>query len=238
MSGSSNPDQETEGLQKHFKDVGLDPAYWLPKLKETLGIISVQALPYVGREDYEKLLPHCKAEWEKRALKSVFNIKEDKSVVEKLQKEQLEKARKRQEESRCMLRELRTLYEQGKERSDHDVEAIKEKLQTELEIPPEYWSTSTVPLKAVIENMQKQLGCMESSLQKSENLSDGEIIKNASGGLALEGIYKSDKLEDLMNKREQLIDLHQSFSLAGPQDTQVFEQVEVSSHESESTFEN
>uniref|UniRef100_A0A8C4XGW1 VLIG-type G domain-containing protein n=1 Tax=Erpetoichthys calabaricus TaxID=27687 RepID=A0A8C4XGW1_ERPCA len=223
-------------ITTHFKDVGLDPAYWLPKLKEKLGISSVHALPYVGREDYEKLLPYCKADWEKRALKSVFNIKDDKSEVEKLQKERLENARKRQEESRCMLTELRALYEQGKERSDHDVKAKKQKLQTELEIPPEYWSTSTDPLKAVIENMQKQLDCMESSLQKSENLSDREIVKNASGGLALEGIYKTDKLEDLMNKREQLIDLHQSFSLAGPQDTQVFEQVEVSSHESEATF--
>ncbi|MBN3292669.1 GVIN1 GTPase, partial [Polypterus senegalus] len=237
MSGSSNPEQEAEGLQKYFKDVRFNPVHWFQKLKEKIGNINVEALPYVGRDDYEKHSPDSKAEWEKRALKSVFNIKDENSVVEYLQKERFEKARKRQEESRCMLTELRTLYEQGKNQSDHDVKAKKEKLQTELEIPPEYWTAKTVPLEAVIENMQKQLDCMESSLQKNENLSDGEIIKNASGGLALEGIYKTKKLEDLMNKREQLIDLPKSFTLTGPQDTQVFEQVEVSSHESESTFE-
>uniref|UniRef100_A0A8C4TIQ6 VLIG-type G domain-containing protein n=1 Tax=Erpetoichthys calabaricus TaxID=27687 RepID=A0A8C4TIQ6_ERPCA len=233
---SSDPWQETKGLQKRFKDVGLDPAYWLPKLKEKLGTISVQALPYIRREDYEKLLPHCTAEWEKRALKNIFNIKEGNYVVENLLKERFKKARKRQEEIRRKLTELRALYEQGKEQNDHDVKAKKQKLQTELEIPPEYWTTSTVPLKVMIESMQKQLDCMESSLQKTENLSDGEIVKNASGGLALEGIYKTGKLEDLMKKREQLINLHQSFSLAGPQDNQVLEQLEVSSHKSEATF--
>uniref|UniRef100_A0A8C4S9Q8 Interferon-induced very large GTPase 1-like n=1 Tax=Erpetoichthys calabaricus TaxID=27687 RepID=A0A8C4S9Q8_ERPCA len=236
MSDNSNPEQEAEGLQKHFKDVGLDPDYWLPKLKEMLDIISVQALLYVGREDYEKLLPHCKAEWEKRALKKAFNIKDENSVVENLQKERIEKARKRQEESKRLLTELQEMYEQGQNESDHDVKVKKKKLQKELEIPPEYLTTSTVPLEAVIENMQKQLDCMESSLQKTENLSDGEIVKNASGGLALEGSYKTSKLEDLMNKRGQLIDVPQSFSLTGPHDTEVFEQAEVSSHESEAIF--
>uniref|UniRef100_A0A8C4TDX3 VLIG-type G domain-containing protein n=1 Tax=Erpetoichthys calabaricus TaxID=27687 RepID=A0A8C4TDX3_ERPCA len=221
---------------RYVIDVGLDPAYWLPLLKAKLGIICLQALPYVGRKDYEKLLPDCKAEWEKEALKNIFNMKDDNSEVDNLQKERLEKAKKRQQDCRRMLTELREMYEQGKEQSDHDVKDKKQKLQTELEIPPEYWTTSTAPLKAVIENMQKQLDCMEVSLQKSENLSDGEIVKNASGGLTLEGIYKTGKLEDLMNQREQLIDLPQSFSLTGPRETQVFEQVEVSSYTMEAAF--
>ncbi|MBN3292670.1 GVIN1 GTPase, partial [Polypterus senegalus] len=76
MSEHTEYEQETEGLQKHLKEFGLDPAYWQPKLKEELGIVSVQAFSYVGKEDYEELLPHCKANWEKRALKNMFKLKD------------------------------------------------------------------------------------------------------------------------------------------------------------------
>ena len=62
-------------------------------------------------------------------------------------------------------------------------------------------------LKAETEVAEKDLYSPLVSVVLPESISAEDLIKNASGGLALEGIFKSDNLEDLWTKREQLLAL-------------------------------
>ncbi|XP_067406567.1 interferon-induced very large GTPase 1-like [Emydura macquarii macquarii] len=123
-------------------------------------------------------------------------------------------------------------------RSRHE-EAVRKKeeeLRQAMDIAPEYWLPSEKPLVELMGNVHKQLDFLEESVSQSENLPDKEVLRRASGGLALQGIYKTNKLADMVEKREQLINIPEGFELFGPQQGAAFEKKEFSSSEAESTF--
>ncbi|XP_041090681.1 interferon-induced very large GTPase 1-like [Polyodon spathula] len=234
--GKHQKDSHQEELEKKLQDVGIDPLIWLPRLRGDLNITRAQALQYVGFKDYLKLERYCEHEWEKDALKKLLNIQEKESQSKKVQDERAEAFKKRRQEARSALTELQQMQEKGKNRNDGLVKEKEEQLQSALQVPKEYWVHSGVPLKDLIENMHKQLDLADCSMLKRDNLSDVELLKCASGGLALEGIYKSNRLDDAMMKRERLLDVPESFSLSGSEQMPLLNQQEVSSHEAESTF--
>ncbi|XP_058862271.1 interferon-induced very large GTPase 1-like isoform X1 [Acipenser ruthenus] len=240
-------DQDRKELEKKLQDVGIDPHIWLPRLRGHLNITRAQALQYVGFKDYQKLQHYCEHEWEKEALQKLLNIQEKESQSKKrrddqskqskkLQDEWSEAFKKRQQEARSALNELQHMQEKGRNRNDGIVKEKEEQLQLALQVPKEYWVHSGVPLQDLIKNMHKQLDLADCSVLKRDHLSDEEVLKCASGGLALEGIYKSNQLEDAMVKRERLLDVPESFSFSGPEQMPVLNQQDVSSREAESTF--
>ncbi|KAG6923571.1 GTPase, very large interferon inducible [Chelydra serpentina] len=87
-----------------------------------------------------------------------------------------------------------------------------------------------------METMHKQLSFLEESVSQSENLPDKEVLRWASGGLALQGIYQTKKLAEMVEKREQLLDIPEGVELFGPEQGPLFEKKEFSSAEAESTF--
>ncbi|XP_058872173.1 interferon-induced very large GTPase 1-like [Acipenser ruthenus] len=154
--GENNSDQDQEELKKKLADVGIDPHVWLPKLREELNITRAQALQHVGFKDYQKLEHCCKQEWEKKALKKLFNIQERQNQSKQLQDERLEVFKKRQEEARLALTELQQMQENGRNRNDAIVKEKEQQLQSALQVPKEYWVRSGVPLKDLIESMHNQ----------------------------------------------------------------------------------
>ncbi|KAM6158935.1 interferon-induced very large GTPase 1-like [Rhynchocyon petersi] len=77
---------------------------------------------------------------------------------------------------------------------------------------------------------------MEETLSHDKNLSPGDLVRWASGGLALQGIYKTNHQHDLIEKREELLSLPKSFSLFGPEHGTRMETKEFSSSQAESVF--
>ncbi|XP_075913720.1 interferon-induced very large GTPase 1-like [Petromyzon marinus] len=67
-------------------------------------------------------------------------------------------------------------------------------------------------------------------------LSDTDILQNASGGLALEGVYMSGKLEDALEKRGKLLTSPQTFRLVGLVGKSETKQHEFISFNDESMF--
>ncbi|MGH0151302.1 UNVERIFIED_CONTAM: hypothetical protein FKN15_034081 [Acipenser sinensis] len=234
--GENKSDQDQEELKKKLADVGIDPHVWLPKLQEELNITTAQSLQHVGFKDYQKLEQCCKQDWKKAALKKLFNIQKRQNQSKQLQDERLEVFKKRQEETRLALKELQQMQENGRNRNDTIVKEKEHQIQSALQVPKEYWLHSGVPLKVLIESMHKQLDVADCSVLKRDTISDKEVLKYASRGLALEGVYKTNQLEDSLVKREPLLDIPESFSFSGSDQVPVFKQQEVSSHEAESTF--
>uniref|UniRef100_A0A669Q0F8 MACPF domain-containing protein n=1 Tax=Phasianus colchicus TaxID=9054 RepID=A0A669Q0F8_PHACC len=74
------------------------------------------------------------------------------------------------------------------------------------------------------------------SLGRSENVSDEEVLRRASGGLALQGVYRTNSLADVLTKREQLIRVPTGFKLAGPEQGSLLERKEFSSSAAEANF--
>ncbi|XP_074010065.1 interferon-induced very large GTPase 1-like [Numenius arquata] len=214
---------------------GLDYAYWLPKLSEKLGVKSKEALKHLQHEDYLKLECEVRYPWETKALQKLLELTDNKGSFEKLHKERLEMIKKRQEEAKQLLKELK---EMRKSRSDNkDVRRQKEEaLWNAMEIPKEYWAPPEKPLLDMLESIQKQLEQQESSVGRGENVSDMEVLRRASGGLALQGIYKTSRVDDVLAKRDQIIRVPDGFKLAGPEQGSLLERKEFSSSAEEASF--
>ncbi|XP_078518176.1 interferon-induced very large GTPase 1-like [Lissotriton helveticus] len=229
-------DTGRQQIEKILDDEGLDRVYWLPKLEKALGVTSAQAIKHVTHEDYLKLEPYVKHPWEKQALKKVFGIPDSKVILKKLQEDRSETMKKAHEQAKVTLTELKEMQTLGKSQDDEEVKRKLENLRVVMSIPKECWPPSGGTLIDVIQGLHKELTLAEGSLSSSENLEDNEVLQWASGGRILEGIYKTDKLEDILEKRDHLMSIPENFSLFGPDKGPEFQTKEFSSSTSESTF--
>uniref|UniRef100_A0A452I442 VLIG-type G domain-containing protein n=1 Tax=Gopherus agassizii TaxID=38772 RepID=A0A452I442_9SAUR len=225
-----------EELGQRLDGVGLSTQYWLPKLQDKLGITSAQALKHLSYEDYLKLECEVEHPWEKQALRTLLNITVSKRTMKQLQEQRLEMLKKRQEQAKAALEVLKEMQEKGRSRHEEAVTKKEQELQGAMDIAPEYWAPAEKTLKEVTENVHKQLDLLEESVSQSENLPDKEVLRRASGGLALQGIYQTKKLAEMVEKREQLIDIPAGFELFGPEQGPLSEKKEFSSAEAESSF--
>ncbi|XP_034622824.1 interferon-induced very large GTPase 1-like [Trachemys scripta elegans] len=239
-SDQRDPEEEKlakkEELVKRLNAVGLSSEYWLPTLQDKHGVTSAQALEHLQYEDYLKLECQVQYPWEKQALRTLLNIAESKATMKQLQEERLERLKKQKEQVKAALQELKEMQHEGKIHHNEAVRRKEEELWVAMEIPQEYWAPSEKPLMEVLDNAHKQLGLLEQSVSQSENLPDEEVLRRASGGLALQGIYKTHKLSDMLETREQLVNIPEGFELFGPQQGPLFANKEFSSSEAESTF--
>uniref|UniRef100_A0A8C3J9E1 VLIG-type G domain-containing protein n=1 Tax=Calidris pygmaea TaxID=425635 RepID=A0A8C3J9E1_9CHAR len=214
---------------------GLDYAYWLPKLSEKLGVKSREALKHLQYEDYLKLECEVRYRWEAKALRKLLELTENKGSFEDLQKERLEMIKKRQEEAKQLLKELKKMHKSRNQ--SEDVRRQKEEaLWKAMEIPKEYWPPPEKSLLDVLESFQKQLEQQESSVGRGENVLDTEVLRRASGGLALQGIYKTSRVDDVLAKRDQVIRVPDGFKLTGPEQGSLLERKEFSSSAEEASF--
>uniref|UniRef100_A0A4W2I238 VLIG-type G domain-containing protein n=1 Tax=Bos indicus x Bos taurus TaxID=30522 RepID=A0A4W2I238_BOBOX len=125
------------------------------------------------------------------------------------------------------------------EQRQQQEEAVRKKeavLRQTMEIPKELWPSPEKPPGEVMEDMQRQLKVMEGALSHKKNLPDRELVRHASGGLALQGIYKTSDQRCLIEKKEELICIPKEFVLCGPEQGIRTEMKEFTSSQEESMF--
>ncbi|XP_037986424.1 interferon-induced very large GTPase 1-like, partial [Motacilla alba alba] len=168
-------------------------------------------------------------------LLKLLRITDEKKTTKEVQKEYLDKKKQKQEEAKQALKDLTEML---KSRS-HSQDALRKKAETlwqAMEIPKGFWPPPEKPLADVVESIQKQLEQQEQSAGRRENIPDTEVLTRASGGLALQGIYRTSRPEDVLARREQLLRVPEGFQLAGPEQGSLLERKEFSSSAAESTF--
>lgn len=215
--------------------MGLSPDYWLPKLLEDLGVSSAQALQYLDNRDLEKLKSQTQYTWEKKALEKLLDLSQPNSVAD-LQETPGEMIKNRQRQAGQALQALKALQLEGKHRGEEAVRRKEAELRKAMEIPEECWPMPEVPLKDITEIMERHLGHMEQTLAHSQNLSDRDLVRWASGGLALQGIYKTSHKRSLIQKREELLSVPKHFTLVGPEQVMEIKTKEFSSFQEQAMF--
>ncbi|XP_075779322.1 interferon-induced very large GTPase 1-like [Pelodiscus sinensis] len=224
---SAEGDAAKDDLAKRLEAVGLSAEYWLPKLHTQLGVTSAQALKHLRSEDCVKLERDIRHAWEKQALQELCST-DSKATMQQQKGEHMEML-KSQELRKLTLQEIKLMQEKA-------VKKKEEELQQAMDVAPQYWAPSQKSLREVVENAHKQLDLFEQSMSQSETLPDREVVRRASGGLALQGIYKTNQLARMVEKREQLLELPDGLELFGPQQGPLSEMKEFSSATAESTF--
>ncbi|TRZ08649.1 hypothetical protein HGM15179_018455 [Zosterops borbonicus] len=228
-------EKKAQLLAEEFQKEGLDAGYWLPKVSQILGIKCREALQHLEYKDYLKLECEVRHPWEKKALQKVLKITDEKTITIGGQKKHLEKTKQRQEMAKQALKDLAEMHNSH----SHSQDAVREKAESlwqAMEIPKEFWPPPKKPLAEMLEGIHKQLEQQELSAGRRENIPDTEVLRRASGGLALQGIYRSSRPEDVLAKREELLRVPEGFQLSGPERGSQLERKEFSSSASESTF--
>ncbi|CAN8205182.1 unnamed protein product [Coccothraustes coccothraustes] len=228
-------DAKAQLLAEDFQKEGLDAGYWLPKVTQILGIKCREALQHLEFKDYLRLECEVRHPWEKKALQKLLRVTDDKMTTKEEQKEYLKKKKQSLQEAKQALKDLTEML---KSRS-HSQDALREKAETlwqAMEIPKEFWPPPKKPLADMLDSIRKQLEQQELSACRRENIPDTEVLRRASGGLALQGIYRTSRPEDVLAKREQLLRVPEGFQLAGPEQGSLLERKEFSSSAAESTF--
>uniref|UniRef100_A0A803V5S3 Interferon-induced very large GTPase 1-like n=1 Tax=Ficedula albicollis TaxID=59894 RepID=A0A803V5S3_FICAL len=230
------PGSSSQLLAEAFQKEGLDAGYWLPKMSQILGIKCREALQHLEYKDYLKLECEVRHPWEKKALQKLLNITDDKTASKEVQKEHMEKAKQRQEVAKQALKDLTEMLNSH----SHSQDVLREQAETlwqAMEIPKEFWPSPKEPLAEMLESIHKQLEQQqEMSAGRRENIPDTEVLRRASGGLALQGIYRTSRAGDVLATREQLLRVPEGFQLAGPEQGSMLERREFSSSAAESTF--
>ncbi|XP_063112710.1 interferon-induced very large GTPase 1-like [Cavia porcellus] len=230
-----NREKRKQDLQELLKNVGLDTKFWLPKFQEHLGVTCALALQYLEGKDLKVLKSLVKHPWEKKALEKLFELSHS-NIHQELQESPMETIKKRQKQAEQALQELKNMFFEGRQRQEEPVKRKEAELRQTVEIPEEYWPLPEKPFKEVIENIQRHLSLIEQSLSHRKTLSDRDLVRWASGGLALQGMYQTRQQSDLVYNREDLISVPKEFSLLGPQQGTKIETKEFTSSEAESLF--
>ncbi|KAM4878235.1 interferon-induced very large GTPase 1-like [Sylvia borin] len=228
-------EEKAQLLAEAFEKEGLNAGYWLPKVSQILGIECREALQHLEYEDYLRLECEVRYRWEKKALQKLLKITDEKTITTDMQKKHLENKKQRQEVAKQAEKDLTEMLN-SQSHSQDDVRQKAETLWQAMEIPKEFWPPPEKPLADMLESMQKQLEQQELSAVRRENIPDTEVLRQASGGLALQGIYRTSRPEDVLAKREQLLKVPEGFQLTGPEQGSLLERKEFSSSSAESTF--
>ncbi|XP_002942526.3 interferon-induced very large GTPase 1 [Xenopus tropicalis] len=224
----------TELLSK-VKETGLDPEHWLPVLDKLLGIKNIHSLQHIQAEDCSVLEDEIRYPWERRALGILFNIPERSVSATQLQGEQNQSLQEKTEKAPEVLTQLNEPRTDGKSQLNEPVNK-REEIQKGLEMPTECLVPHRNSVLELIRRFEKLRNIREESWLKRGKLEDEEVIKCASGGLALEGIFQTREIDDLFKKREALLCVPEGFRLVSPEKTSLFLQKEFTCHEEELVF--
>nr|XP_051684014.1 interferon-induced very large GTPase 1-like [Oryctolagus cuniculus] len=227
-------DGRKQDLQEMLREAGLAVEYWLPKLQEHLGVTSAQALQHLGEEDLQKLKSQAQHPWEKRALEKLLELSQ--SGLSESEQSSVELINQKQMQAQQALQGLRDLLSEGRQRQEEAVRRREAELRQAMEIPEEYLPPPEKPPQEVMENLQRQLKVTEGTLSHRQNLPDRDLVRWASGGLALQGIFKTSHQRGLLEKREELLSVPKEFSLFGPEQSTWMETKEFTSSQAQSMF--
>ncbi|XP_072012241.1 interferon-induced very large GTPase 1-like [Engystomops pustulosus] len=236
MSGDDNEITTDAELTNRLREAGLDAEHWLSVIKENLGITNIQSIQHIQPEDCSQVEEKIRFPWEKRALRKLFNVPDKSANVKEMQEKRRQVIKEKNEQALKNIDEMKKLRSEGKDQHDKMIKEKVEEVSKALEIPSEFSAPPDKSFPDLIDYYEKQIKSMENSLKQNDNITDEDILKCASGGLALEGIFHTKNIDDLLKKREPLLCIPKGFQLLGPEKSPVFQQTEFISRVQESRF--
>lgn len=231
--GTPNSDMEpTKSLDNELVAAGLDSLFWSKVLKDELGVTDKKQLDYLDEKDFLSLKEHIHHRWEGKALQKLFNISVPPKPEDQTKTEIKPKATMEQED----VPAFSNACEHHMTKNTVKAKELEAKLKSFHEVPKETYLKNERTLKDSVEGLMKNsFTGNESKCSPAMSISDEEILKTSSGGLALQGIFKTDKMEDLWKERQQLIKVD-ACKLAGSRHNSHYKQYEFSCYKSHREF--
>jgi hypothetical protein len=213
---TESPVRNKPNIESELESVGLETTYWSKIFSDELGIISAEALEFVGSESYPILERSVRHTWEKKSLRQLLKLDKNETSLNDQRKKQKEMIEKRHEKARVLLQQLMEYRDEGKNRNDEQVVQIESEIREMLQIPPKSWIKKDSSMDDLIKHVEASDKMICSVIQSKSEISDSMILRSASGGLALTGILLTRKIEDQVQDRNFLLQVPQNVTLLGP----------------------
>ena len=204
------------GIETCLDPVGLDAKYWSKVFSDKLGIASAEALQFVGSESYPILERLVRHQWEKKTLRELLKLEKEDNLLKNQRKIQKEMIEQRHIKARQLLQQLKNFRDKGKERNDKQVEQTEIEVREMLQIPPDSWIVKNASINDLIIQLETRDKMISCEFQSRVEVDDSNLLKSASGGLALHGILLTEKLEDQLQDRNCILQVPQNVTLLGP----------------------
>uniref|UniRef100_S4RRJ0 VLIG-type G domain-containing protein n=2 Tax=Petromyzon marinus TaxID=7757 RepID=S4RRJ0_PETMA len=217
-------------LAKVLTDLGLTTTFWITKLRDILGITNVQALQYCGPD----IEPHCRHSWEKKALCKLVKMSGNEVILK--QSQQCEPIGNKQKQYTPTKQHPEQIHQKILTRSDNSTIETGTEQRMELKGAKENPLCDGNHSNDMANTHLKQLDLSGISTLRG-TISHISLLQYASKGLALEGVYRTGQINDMLKKRGKLLNIPMSFDLAGPVHQPMIKQQEFSSSEEENIFE-
>ena len=128
---------------------------------------------------------------------------EDTQKVESGKKK--EEVKQRHEQVLGLLKQLNDARSEGKDRHDKRVQEIESAILKEFQISPESWVSKDTSLEELIAKLESHNEKINTALQGREKLSEDMVLRQASGGRALRGIFHNKNIEEQIKDRATLL---------------------------------
>ncbi|KAL1251716.1 hypothetical protein QQF64_019512 [Cirrhinus molitorella] len=203
------------GLEADLGTFGLDGSFWSKVFEDKLKVTDTKQLEYLDKEDFAVLKKHIRHRWEKKALHKFLGISEP--VASNIEVKEAE--------NHVLAEHLGNTAKGLESTLTHSLE---ESISTHMK--------SERSLKDSVDSLMKRVSTNnDSQCLPAISISDKDILHTASGGLALQGIFKTGNVEDLLKDRQQLINID-NYKIAGPRHPSHYMKYEFSSYKSHKDF--
>ena len=199
-----------KSVDTELKKAGLDPDHWSKVLKDELGVTTLDELDHIGDESYSKLAKKTRYDWEKSALRKFFKMETKETKSERVEKRQAEAAQ--------MLKDLKTLQNEGKEHNDKVVQDMERGVREKLNVSDNEWISKDTTLDETIRKLEARHNEISGTLKTRTDISEKAVVQSASSGRALQGILWTNDPDDLDIRRHAVLKVPEDISLDGPSD--------------------
>lgn len=208
-----------EAFSEALMKIGLTPSVWLKIFQDELSINNIHQLQHLTELDVKKLTQHTNKDWERKTLRTL--IQDENESFKNLQN---------------VLSEVKKSYERLSINPEEAKKSL-EKLRSLLQVPNKEWESKIKKIN--LDNLTSSLEFQTSKINAGISrkfLEDKEVIKEASGGLALMGVYITNEMKDLCEPRQTVIQLPNNMNLRSPLIQQEDDIIDISSIEINSYF--
>ena len=188
---STQPATTIDKICGALEEAGLDVVYWSRVIAKQIGVITAEAMNHVQSDFYPHLVQFARSLPEKKALQKLLNFEKEDGSFEDHYEKQVKTIELRRLESLQLLKEMKEFQVEGKGFEDDEVQTLKNRVLERLQIPQEFWCLEDECVDFISE-MEVVHAKMKNVLDKREVLKDANIIKNASAGLALQGVFATN----------------------------------------------
>ena len=211
-----------ETLEIAFENMGLDQKYWPMIFTKILGTRSIEALEYMGSENYAALEPYTQGTADRLILRKLTLHK---STFEDCRGEQIKQMDKRNNKIKNLLEALRKV--KCLSIKQNMVSSIFEMLQIIPDIP------SGMAIEDVINKLD--IESIQLRYAKSD-ISDTEVFTNSHKGYALKGIFVAPTIKEQTKMQKDLLKQPKNIKLLNPRWSQFIKVINFTQKKSEDMF--